>query len=322
MEAIDFKDIPPSPLQRIYPGFIRPDGPGVYIKRDDLLPSALQGNKFRKLKYILLHALAQGYEEIVSFGGAYSNHVHALSHVPGLTGLGVTCYIRGEIDDPSNPTLQFARDNGIRLVALPRQTYSFRNDPAFQEHLMRNHPKGYLVPEGGTHELAVRGVAECALEISRQLGKEPSCCFVPVGSGGTMAGMLSGFGGTVHMVGVPAFAGSDAIKEVRERIRRLAGDPGRHVELNGQFHFGGFARMTEGLFQIIHSFHEETGILLDPVYTCKMVAAFSGLRPGGGLSGYSEIVLVHTGGLQGWGGFSQRYGHKFDLDKLPLGRRT
>ncbi len=318
MANFPFPDLPPSPLHRIQVPFEGGTGCDVYIKRDDLLGSPLQGNKFRKLKYNLLHAIEQGFREIVSFGGAYSNHVHALSFIPRLTGLSVTCYIRGEIDDPDNPTLRFAREKGIRLIPVTRQSYRLRNDAAFQEALMRKHPKGFLVPEGGTNAYALEGVAECANEISAQLGADPFLCIVPVGSGGTMAGLIRGFGSNVRVIGVPAFAGVQAMQEIQQRMENMAGDVSRNWELDGRFHFGGFARMTPELFDLILAFHQETGILLDPVYTCKMIAAFRDRWSRGDIESSADIVLIHTGGIQGWGGFRQRFGEKYDTGQLPV----
>lgn len=310
--------VPISPLQQIFSQAIEDQKLEVYIKRDDLLGSPFQGNKFRKLKYNLDKAMEGGYREIVSFGGAYSNHLHALSCVPGLTGLRVTCYVRGEVDDPGNPTLHFARAQGVQLKPLSRSVYQNRFREDFQYALMKAHPDGYLVPEGGTNRLALRGVAECALEIIEQLGRPPAYCLVPVGSGGTMAGLVKGFGNACRVIGIPAFKGDEAVREVEERIRNFLGKGYVNWDLLKEFGHGGFAKMTTALFDHIVHFYQRTGILVDPVYTARMTFAFDLMMDTGYFGAGSSIVLIHSGGLQGWAGFRQRFGKMYKLEDLDL----
>lgn len=312
-------ELPPhSPLQKINLPALEEAEIQCYIKRDDLLDSEFQGNKYRKLKYNLQYAIDQGYEEIVSFGGAYSNHLHALSFIPELSSLKVTVYVRGEINDPENKTLHQARLKGIRLISLPRNEYRRRSEVEFQRHIMQTHPNGYLVPEGGTNELAVKGVIECGNEIREQLGEEPDYCLVPVGSGGTLSGLVQCFSSHCQVIGVAAFRGSESIDQIRQVVLSLSGSTPSNWEILSHFHFGGFAKMTHSLFDFICDFQTETGILLDPIYTSKMVFAFTSLVVQGFFEKGSKVVLIHTGGVQGWDGFIQRFSAKYPFEKLSI----
>jgi len=309
---------PPSPLQKINLPFLEVAKIECYIKRDDQLQSVIQGNKYRKLKYNLEFAIEQGYEEVVSFGGAYSNHLHALSYIPELWKLKVTGYVRGEIDDLKNETLQHAKLNGIQLISLSRSEYRKRSDVEFQQDIMQNHPNGYLIPEGGTNELAVKGVIECGNEIVEQLGEEPDYCLVPVGSGGTLAGLVQSFSDQCQSIGIAAFAGSEAVEQIRQVVLSLSGSDHSNWEILNHFHFGGFAKMNQPLFDFICDFQAATGILLDPIYTSKMAFALSRLAAQRFFQRGSKVVLLHTGGIQGWHGFKQRYSSKYPFEKVMI----
>ena len=305
-----------SPLQEISLPFLEKAHIQCFMKRDDQLDSVFQGNKYRKLKYNLKYAIDNQYDEIISFGGAYSNHVHALSFVPEIIGLPVTVYIRGEIGDEQNETLQFAKSKGVQLNELSRTEYRKRLDPQFLGALSEKHPNAYIIPEGGTNHLALSGMRECGIEIIEQLGTEPDYCLCPIGSGGTFAGLVKSFSRRCQLIGIAAFAGKEAIDSMHKEIQNLIGTEYHNWTIIDQYHFGGFARMTHDLFDFICNFYRDTNILLDPVYTSKMAFALIELISREYFKKNSKVVLLHTGGLQGWRGMQQRFGSKYDFERI------
>jgi 1-aminocyclopropane-1-carboxylate deaminase len=307
-----------SPLQKISLPCLERDNIQCFVKRDDQLDTVFQGNKYRKLKYNLHHAVGRKYQRIISFGGAYSNHLHALSFVPEITGLPVTVYIRGEINDQNNTTLQHAKSKGIELIALSRGEYLLRHDPQFLASIKVKDPDAFIIPEGGTNHLALIGMDECGTEIREQLGEEPDYCLCAVGSGGTFAGLINSFSDRCQMIGVSAFAGKKAVGRIEKEISNLTGKEYRNWTIMDQYHFGGFAKMTDVLFNFIYDFYRVTDILLDPIYTSKMTFAFTKLVSEGYFIKNSKVVLLHTGGLQGWNGMRQRFGTKYAFKTIGM----
>lgn len=293
-------------LQAIDLPGLRSAGISLSIKREDLLFPELSGNKYRKLKYNLAHARQAGHHTLITFGGAYSNHIHATAAAGRVHGLRTIGLIRGEELGglPLNPTLQFARDQGMELVFIPREQYRRKEDPTFLRETLDRYGPACILPEGGTNERAILGCAEILGEADR--GFTHICC--PVGTGGTLAGLARSAGEGQRVQGYPALSAPAFEAGLRRWI------PGSHWELIPDYHFGGYARVSASLVRFINAFRRDTGIPLDPVYTGKMLYGILEEARLGRFPEGSRILAIHTGGLQGIPGMNARLRKK----NLPL----
>jgi len=268
----------------------------IYIKREDAVHPALSGNKWRKLKYNLIDAKDRGYNKLLTFGGAYSNHIYATASAGKLFGFETIGIIRGEEHLPLNPTLQFASDQGMVLNYLPRNIYRRRNEQEFQRQLAEQLGDVYIVPEGGSNLLALKGVAEMINEIDVDFDYVISA----VGSGGTAAGIITALKGNQKYIGVPALKGGEYLNDI---IAKFLYEYSERVynnwELITDFHFGGFAKITHELIDFKMRFEDENDIELDNIYTSKMLFALERLINTGYIPNGSKIIAIHTGGLQG-----------------------
>jgi 1-aminocyclopropane-1-carboxylate deaminase/D-cysteine desulfhydrase-like pyridoxal-dependent ACC family enzyme len=292
-------------LQPLSDPLLTQKGVELWVLRDDLLHPGIPGNKWRKLKYNLQAAQEQGGKTLVTFGGAFSNHIAAVAAAGKEFGFATLGYIRGEETLPLNPTLQYATSCGMQLHYLNRTDYRLRNDTRFQAEILKSAPKPYLLPEGGTNLLAVKG----CLEIVTELNAPWDVLCVAAGTGGTLAGMIAGAGGRGRIIGFPALKGGDFLQtEVTELIQAFTGQTFQNWELQTHYHFGGYAKHTPALLTFIQKFHQTHGILLDPVYTGKMLYGVFDLIQQDYFAMGTRLVAVHTGGQQGWAGYAQRYG--------------
>ncbi|MEO1714750.1 MAG: pyridoxal-phosphate dependent enzyme [Bacteroidota bacterium] len=294
-----------SPLQQIIAPWLAQKQVQCWIKRDDLLHPTISGNKWRKLKYNLLQASSTT-KGLLTFGGAYSNHLVATAAAAKLIGWPSTGIVRGE-DDPDNQSLQYCRAQGMDLQFWSRSKYRSKGDASTQQELQQRYPFYLHLPEGGTNTLALKGAGEITQEI---LIQEPSTTHILVsaGTGGTAAGIVSTLPDTVKLEVISALKGDFLQKEIEALVPNLHS----HWQLHTDFHFGGYARITEELCTLLNAFYREQGIPLDPIYTGKMLAAFRTLLELDYFSPGSKVVLVHTGGLQGLVGIAQRHGPVLD----------
>lgn len=270
------------------------DGIELYVKREDLLHKEISGNKFRKLKYNFKEANRLGFSKIVTFGGAYSNHIAATAVAGGIYGMQTVGIIRGDelvSNYMNNPTLKKAYEDGMRFEFISRTKYRERNDIGFLEILKKTYPDSYIVPEGGTNEVAVLGCEEILK--SQDSFFDVICC--AVGTGGTLSGLINSSHDNQKIIGFPALKGDF----LSEDIRKFVGEK-INWELNLEYHFGGYGKMTKELMLFIKKFQVDTGILLDPVYTCKMMFGVLDLIEKRKFKKGSKILAIHTGGLQGW----------------------
>ncbi len=282
------------------------DNIALYIKREDLIHPLVSGNKWRKLKYNLLEARRSGYDRIITFGGAFSNHIHATAAAASLGGFKSTGVIRGEIVQPLNPTLQQAVDWGMELVPIDRERYRKKTDHRFLERLKSQVGDGYIIPEGGTNLLAIKGCREMTL-----IDETFDYWCLSCGTGGTMAGLLSGLGRESTVLGFPALKGGMFLKkEINSLLEAAEITPQVKWQLIPDYHFGGYARITRELLNFIVDFRNDYGILLDPVYTGKMMYGLTDLIKMGFFPANSRILALHTGGLQGITGIEKKYGIK------------
>lgn len=265
----------------------------VSIKREDLLHEYVSGNKFRKLKYNILRAKELGRSTIVTFGGAYSNHIAATAAACNILGLHCVGIIRGEElahVQELNPTLTQAKKNGMELIFVSRKQYREKHSQEFSEWIDLRFANSYIVPEGGTNELAVLGTQEILQTSDSDF--DYICC--AVGTGGTIAGIINASSHTTQIVGFPALKGDFLYGEIKKFASK------ENFELVSQYHFGGYAKFDDELLQFINDFEQKYGILLDPIYTSKMMFGIIDLINKGWFKKGSKILAIHTGGLQGW----------------------
>jgi 1-aminocyclopropane-1-carboxylate deaminase len=294
-----------APLQQLSDPLLTAKNIRLYLKREDLLHPTISGNKWRKLKYNLAAAKGQGKTMLLTFGGAYSNHIAAVAAAGQVFGFATMGVIRGEEHQPLNATLSLARAAGMQLFYLDRESYRRKSDPGFCQELQRQYPQAYLLPEGGTNNLALQGCTEIIKEIP--LPYDIICC--AVGTGGTLAGIIAGLAGEKQVIGFPALKGSAFLEaEIRQLVQDYAGQPYGNWRLESAYHFGGYAKVKPELAAFIRDFKARHQVQLEPVYTGKMMyGLFDLIRQDRFMPG-TAIVALHTGGLQGLAGFRERLG--------------
>jgi 1-aminocyclopropane-1-carboxylate deaminase/D-cysteine desulfhydrase-like pyridoxal-dependent ACC family enzyme len=293
-------------LQPIAHPIAERQGVRLLLWRDDLLHPNLPGNKARKLKYNLLAARAQGHARLLTFGGAYSNHLAAVAAAGRLYDFETIGLVRGEEHLPLNLTLARCVADGMQLHYLDRTTYRRRAEPEFLSEIQAQFGPAYLLPEGGTNALALRGVAELIGELRQHTSFDAVA--VAAGTGGTLAGLALGLaeaGYPARAVGVAALKGGDFLRaDIDALTQAAAGLTLTNYELHTGYHFGGYAKLPAELRQFIQHFETDFGVLLDPIYTGKLLAGVLDLIEKGHFAPGSTVVAVHTGGLQAWAGFN------------------
>ena len=291
-----YLNLSPTPLQLIQDSVIEKFGINLYIKRDDLIHPQVSGNKFRKLKYNLQKAQNQGFDTLITFGGAYSNHIYATAAAGKLLNIKTIGIIRGEeLNEKSSPTLQFASECGMKLIFVSRTNY--RNKPTLVEQYGQN---AYYVPEGGTNLYALKGVAEMTQEIENQLVSSPNFIITPVGTGGTLAGIVSGVNSKSKVIGIVVLKNAYSLfEEIKTLLQENGNQEYENFELLWHYHCGGYAKTTPELINFIKGFEKRNNIQIEQVYTGKMLMAVYDLIAKGYFEMGQTIVVVHTGGLQG-----------------------
>jgi 1-aminocyclopropane-1-carboxylate deaminase len=297
-----------------------PNGISLEIKREDLLHPFVSGNKFRKLKYNLLQAKVGNQETVLTFGGAYSNHIAAVAYAGKEQGFKTIGVIRGdELGNKiaENPTLQFAQECGMQFEFVTREAYRLKTEPDFITNLEQKFGSFYLVPEGGTNVYAIKGCEEILTE--EDAAFDFICC--AVGTGGTISGIINSALPHQKVLGFPALKGDFLKDEIRkfaanethnkkdfssDKIEKWVPDnqnlnifAEENWELINDYHFGGYGKVNEELVQFINQFYKQTKVPLDPIYTGKMVFGVIDLVQKNYFPDNAKILLIHTGGLQG-----------------------
>lgn len=294
-----------APLQQLHSKVWEAQGIALWVKREDLLHPTISGNKWRKLKYNLQEAKRLQHDTLLTFGGAYSNHIAAVAAAGQEFGFKTIGIIRGEEHLPLNPTLSFATAAGMALYYISREAYRQKTDAVYLEQLAGQFGHPYIIPEGGTNALAVKGCTEIVSDIS--IDYDYICC--ASGTGGTIAGIIAGLEGKRQALGFPALKGGDFLKEeIEQLISRYSGQRYDNWQLITDYHFGGYAKVKPELLDFMRSFQQEHSLPLEPVYTGKMFYGVVDLIRKGYFPEGSRIVAVHTGGLQGNAGFKERLG--------------
>ncbi|GAB1446536.1 pyridoxal-phosphate dependent enzyme [Flammeovirgaceae bacterium] len=287
-----------TPIIQIKNQLLEERGVELLIKREDLNHPYVSGNKWWKLKYNLEEAINQGHNTLLTFGGAYSNHIYATAaaaHESGLKSIGI---IRGEETMPLNATLSFVKRIGMKLHYMSREIYRTKDDPNFNQKLIDQFGKFYLIPEGGTNVFAIKGCEEWADILNNESDFDYLC--LPVGTGGTIAGMINVLNNK-KIIGFSSLRGGAFLED---ETRRRVNHKRDNWRIETEYHFGGYGKVKKELVDFIFEFERTYQIPLDPVYTAKMMYGIFELIKAGRFKHQSKILALHTGGLQGRAGFN------------------
>lgn len=282
-----------TPVQTLHHPLFDEQNLQVFIKREDLNHPFVSGNKWWKLRYNLEEAKKLGYNTLLTFGGAHSNHIYATAAAAKEGDFKAIGIIRGEeLTVKDNATLRFAHDQGMDLHFVSREDYRKKSDPKFIEKLIQQFGKVYIIPEGGTNDLAVRGVEEFALQLRKEIDFDYVCC--AIGTGGTMTGLIRALPDK-KMLGFSSLKGNFMEAEVKKLLKADA----TNWSINNDYHFGGYGKYNQVLLDFIAKAEKDFHIPLEQVYTGKMFFGVLDLISKRFFPAGSKILLFHTGGLQG-----------------------
>ena len=270
-----------------------PDGIELFIKREDKLHPIISGNKFRKLKYNIQEAKRLGHTTLLTFGGAFSNHILAVAGAGAEFGFKTIGIIRGEELESKineNPTLAKTQELGMQFHFVSRTAYRDKESSSFISFLCEKFGNFYLVPEGGTNDLAIKGCEEILTSEDKSYFTHIACA---VGTGGTISGLINSSTEKQQLIGFSSLKGAFLSEVIRNFVSKT------NWSISDAYHFGGYGKVNDELIQFLNSFYTQTSIPLDPVYTGKMVFGVLDLIEKGYFPENSKILMIHTGGLQG-----------------------
>ncbi|MBC9229997.1 pyridoxal-phosphate dependent enzyme [bacterium SPL81] len=262
------------------------------VKRLDLIHPQISGNKFFKLKYNLLAAKQQNLNQVLTFGGAYSNHIAATAYAAHYFGFQSIGIIRGEELEKQafNSTLQTAQDFGMQLHFVSRAQYRLRHELEYLQQLKQRYPNTLIIPEGGTNELAIQGTKEI-LSADDQENYDVICC--AVGTGGTIAGIIESSSDQQHILGFSALKGDFLKQDIQKWTNKT------NWSLTDTYCCGGYAKTNSKLLQFMQHFEQQYAVPLEQIYTAKMMMGLFDLIQQGHFPVNARILAIHTGGLQG-----------------------
>lgn len=287
-----------SPVHQINDAFFDERGLSVFIKRDDLIHPIISGNKWRKLKYLLKKAQAENKTHLVTFGGAFSNHLLATAGAAALFGFKATGFVRGEEID--NDMLFMCRLHGMKLIFTSRESY--RDKQAIFNQYFADDNEAIFIDEGGASPEAARGCSELVAELPENYHH----LFCACGTGTMVAGIINGVQAanlSTHVNGIPALKGGGFLKSDIDNLLLHPSD----YTLHTNYHFGGYGKTTPELIAFIKTFIAKTAILIDPVYTGKMLYAIYDLAAKNHFAPGSKILAIHSGGIWGLLGMKDRF---------------
>lgn len=296
----------PSPLQRLQSPLLEQANIQLYVKRDDLIHPQFGGNKWRKLKYNLEYAREKQFDTLLTFGGAWSNHIYATAAAGKYFGFSTVGLIRGEEHKPLNTTLSFAKDCGMQLHYINRAEYRQKAEAAYQNKIKQQFGNVYILPEGGSNSLALRGCAETVKEISNEIEKPFDFICCASGTGATLAGLISAINPGQIAIGFSALKGGEFLNHEVETFlqREKTNSSTKNWRIETGFHFGGYAKINDALIQFMSEFQLQYGFALDAVYTGKMFYGLFELIKAKRFKPGTSIIAIHSGGLQGNKGFN------------------
>ncbi|MCW8869556.1 MAG: pyridoxal-phosphate dependent enzyme [Proteobacteria bacterium] len=284
-------------------------GVTVRVKREDRNHPIVQGNKLHKLKYNLMAAKQQKAKTLVTFGGAYSNHLLATAFVAQQAGLNATGVVRGEelkhAEEQWSETLNQCRQLGMRLEFVSRADYRLKQQSEPIQHLLRDLGSYFIIPEGGSNPAAVQGVSEWLESIKEQFKLAPSHLICPVGTGGTLAGIIAGCGKNhwdCQIIGVAVLKGLQSVKyDVNQWLKQSNPGLKRSPDwsITSDYCGAGYARLSADMKQFGARFKTQHGIALDKIYNVKSFFALDNMLKKGLIKSHHRPMIIHTGGLQG-----------------------
>lgn len=287
-----------TPLQKIEEKILEEKKVSIYVKRDDLLHFFINGNKWFKLKFNLFEAANKNHHQLLTFGGAYSNHVYAFSYACKLFGFEGIVVIRGEEYPTLNPTLEFASNNGIKIHYVHRKMYRNKYADSLLSELKNLYGDYYLIPEGGSNFLAVKGCSEIVTKIKVDFDYILAAC----GTAGTLAGIAKSLKKNQKAIGIAVLKNAGFLIE---EAKRLSQHQKINFEILLDYHQGGYAKFNDELICFIKNFYQNHQIILEPIYTGKLVYALFDLISKDYFPEHSNIVVYHSGGLQGYQGLKK-----------------
>ena len=294
---------PITPLTEIFDPLFEQRQIRFFIKREDFTDEFISGNKFYKLKYNLIEAEKLGYKTLLTFGGAYSNHIHATAAAGKKYGFNTIGIIRGEEHLPLNPTLSSAQETGMTIEYIDRKSYRNKYDDILIQTLKEKFGDFYLIPEGGSNHLAIKGCAEIISSIKIDFNFICSAC----GTGGTLAGLILGLDSKSFALGFSVLKGGSFLyQNVRILLSYYQKEKLNNFQINLDYPFGGYAKTNMELNSFCTRFTEQQNIQIEPIYTGKMFYGIYDLIRNNFFPPQSTIVAIHTGGLQGLQGLKQR----------------
>jgi len=312
MQKLQNQLLLPSPIQR----FNFPDGVGAevnfFLKRDDLIHKHISGNKWRKLKYNLLNAEAKKFNTVLTFGGAFSNHLAATVYACKQVGLKSIGVVRGEEVDLENPTMKFVRKNGMEIFPISREEYNLKTDEGYIQGLHEKFGAFYLIPEGGANFYGINGAQEIVTEKPEDFKNiDIVCC--SAGTATTISGILASDLFDFKTLCFSPFKGGGFLKdEIKKQLLFGFWDEDwvteklNSVEVILDYHFGGFGKTKPELIEFVNWIKEETQIQFDLLYNGKMLFAIHDLCKQGYFSKNQNVMIIHTGGIQGNAGFESK----------------
>ncbi|QJR80080.1 pyridoxal-phosphate dependent enzyme [Alteromonas pelagimontana] len=282
----------PSPVERFQPFWAGAEKVEICIKRDDLLHPIISGNKWRKLKYALL-SLPPGTRQIISFGGGFSNHLHALAYACFKLDIAFTAIVRGDYSKKLTQTLEDIKKWGARLRFVTRIEYQKKEDNTYLAALLKEFSDAVIIPEGGSQLAAIQGVSEIVEEQQHQ----SDIIMAPVGSGATLAGLINSASSSQQVIGVATLKGENYLESLVERL--LPDSTHADWKILHNYHHGGYAKSSAELRRFCADTTSTYKIPLEPVYSGKLFFAAQQLISSGYFAPGTRIMLLHTGGLQG-----------------------
>ncbi|MBO1256363.1 pyridoxal-phosphate dependent enzyme [Alteromonas sp. 5E99-2] len=267
--------------------------PKVWVKRDDLIHPFVSGNKWRKLKYANLHH----HKKIVSIGGGYSNHLHALGYLCSQLQLPFTALVRGHYGATPTPMLNDLQNWGCHIEYIDKKLYATRDTEQFKTWLDEHHIGSHFIPEGGSTAQAVKGVSELCDEVHTQLSALPTHFITPVASGATLAGLVTGMASTTQRaIGIAVLKGKGYLEQ---QVQRFLPKAQENWQIQHGYVHGGYAKKSDALSDFIIQFNQHSTIPIEPVYSGKLFFAVNEMIMNKEFSSTDRLVLLHTGGIQG-----------------------
>lgn len=289
----------PSPTEKITFSEIESSGVELFIKRDDLIHPEISGNKWRKLKHNLEKYKNNEGKRLVTFGGAFSNHIYAVAAAGKEFNIPTVAFIRGEEADLDNPTLKFAKECGMDIRPVTREAYK-KDIASLKWQALEEEKDSFFVHEGGTNRAGAEGVAE----IFNELEDTYDYIVTSVGTAGTISGLVKGLNNdNTQILGFSALKG---VQYLEKEIPFIADRESAQWSINYDYHFDGYAKINKELVEFMDKFKAETGIQLDPVYTGKMMFGLIDQIKKGTIKSGSKVLAIHSGGLQGLRGMESK----------------